>query len=461
MLIIDDKQGDLLEGWIPDGFLKLSEELSFADKALDDARVMEPFLKGAKFTGRPTTAIATYLRLMYLKFRYQMSYEALVREVSDSYKWRRFCHLSLMGKVPDDKTLIKLTGRYGEVGVRAVFDTVVKRGVEAKVIRGRKMRMDTTVTESNIHYPTDTGLLSDGVRVVTRTVKKIKEVLKLKTRFRSRARAMKWRMIKLVKFMKGRKKKVKGSFRRAKEGVLCLARKVWENATEVLKEMREGKTPLKEATEVGAVSAVVLERELQRWLELFNRVIRQTRTVLDGNVHIPQRLVSFFDEGARPIQKGKLFPKTEFGRKVLIQEAEHGVVTGWQMHEGNPPDQPMMKDAIDRHEKMFGVAPRELAADRGFHLSGQDEELHGRGIVHVSIPVKGNKTPLRKRTERSAWFRRLQRWRAGGEAKISLLKRKYGLRRTAVRGDVSTAGWIGWGIITHNLVMMSRLGMGP
>jgi len=461
MLTIDDNQGDLFEGWIPEKFLELPPELAFADKALDDPRVMEPFLKKAKFTGRPTTAIASYLRLMYLKFRYQMSYEMTVKEVSDSYKWRRFCHLSLMGKVPDDKTLIKLTGRFGGEGVRAVFDTVVKRAVEAKIIRGRKMRLDTTVTESNIHYPTDTGLLSDGVRVVTRTIKKIKEVVKLKTRFRSRARAIKWRMIKLVKFMKGRKKKVKGSFRRAKEDVLSLARKVWENATEVLKEMRGGQAPLKEATDAGAVSAVVLEGELRRWTELFKRVLQQTRTVLDGNVHIPRRLVSLFDEGARPIQKGKLFPKTEFGRKVLIQEAEHGVVTGWQMHEGNPPDQPMLKDAIDRHEEIFGEAPRELAADRGFHLTGQDEGLHEQGIVHVSIPVKGNKTPLRKRTERSAWFRRLQRWRAGGEAKISLLKRKYGLRRTAVRGDVSTAAWTGWGIIAHNLVMLSRLETGP
>jgi IS5 family transposase len=460
MLTIDDKQADLFEGWIPEKFLELPEELVFADKALDDPRVMEPFLKAAKFTGRPTTAIAAYLRLMYLKFRYQMSYEVLVKEVSDSYKWRRFCHLSLMGKMPDDKTLIKLTGRYGEAGVRAVFDAVVKRAVEAKVIRGRKMRVDTTVTESNIHHPTDTGLLSDGVRVITRTVKKIKEVVKLKTRFRSRVRAMKRRLIKLIKFLKGRKGKAKGAFRRAKEEMLALARKAWENAMKVFEEMKGG-LALKEATEAGAVSAVVLKGELKRWLDLFKRVMDQTRTVLNGNVHIPGRLVSLFDEGARPIQKGKLFPKTEFGRKVLIQEAESGVVTGWQMHEGNPPDQTMLEDAIGRHEDVFGKAPRELAADRGFHLTGQDEGLRERGIEHVSIPVKGNKTDMRKRTERSAWFRRLQRWRAGGEAKLSLLKRKYGMRRTAVRGDVSTAAWIGWGLIAHNLVMLSRLGMGP
>jgi len=461
MLTIDDKQADLFEGWIPPEFLTLSEELAFVDRTLDDSRALEPFLKTAKSTGRPTIPIAAYLRLMYLKFRYQMSYEVLVKEVSDSYKWRRFCHLPLSGRVPDDKTLIKLTGRYGEEGVRAVFDAVVRRAVEAKVIRGRKMRLDTTVTESNIHYPTDMGLLSDGVRVVTRTIQKIKDVVRLKTGFRSRVRAMKRRMIRMVKFLKGRRGATAGAFRRAKEDVLRVARKVWKNAARVLRELEQGRASLKDATETGVAQAVVSRLELERWQGLFKRVIEQTRRVLDGNIHIPGRLVSLFDEGARPIQKGKLFPKTEFGRKVLIQEAEGGVVTGWQMHEGNPPDQGMLAEAIDRHENIFGKPPKELAADRGFHRPGQDGGLHDRGIERVSIPIKGNKMPERRRTERSAWFRRLQRWRAGGEAKISLLKRKYGLRRTAVRGTVSTAAWVGWGLIAHNLVMLCRLGMGP
>ena len=197
---------------------------------------------------------------------------------------------------------------------------------------------------------------------------------------------------------------------------------------------------------------------LKHWLELMKRVIDQTEMVLSGNVHIPNRLVSLFDEGARPIQKGKLFPGTEFGRKVLVQEAEKGVVTDYQVLGGVPTDAPLLEGAIERHVAIFGKAPRELAGDRGFHNTGQDEGLHERGVEHVSIPVKGKKTAMRKRTERSAWFRRLQRWRAGGEAKISWLKRKFGLRRTAVRGNGATAMWVGWGMIAHNLVQLSRLG---
>ena len=190
MLITDNPQPDLFDGWLPPELWNLSEELAFADNALSDPRVMEPFLKNAKDIGRHTTPVSTYLRMMYLKERYQMSYEVTVNEVSDSLKWRRFCHLPLSGKVPDDKTLIKLTGKYGEKAVKAIHDTIVRQAAEAKIIRGRKMRQDTTVTESNIHHPTDTGLIADGVRLITRTIQKIKTVVQLKTRFRNRTRSI-------------------------------------------------------------------------------------------------------------------------------------------------------------------------------------------------------------------------------------------------------------------------------
>jgi IS5 family transposase len=457
MLVLDNPQPDLFDGWIPPELLALSEELAFADRALSDPRILEPFLKKTQSKGRPGVPVATYLRMMHLKERYQISYEVLVKEVSDSYKWRRFCHIPLTGKVPEHTTLIKLTGRYGEQVVKNVHDTVVRRAVEAKVIRGRKMRLDTTVTESNIHHPTDTGLLADGVRVVARTVKKIKEVVRLKVRFRDRMRSVKRRLIVLVKFLKGKSDKVKQGLRKTKEQILSIAQTVWAQALNVLQELQSGESEPKEGA--SRLRLLALPLELKHWLELMKRVLEQTRTVLDGNVHIPNRLISLFDPGARPIQKGKLFPRTEFGRKVLIQEAEKGLVTDYQIHhEGCPPDQPMLEPALDKHKELFGHDPTELAGDRGFHAAGQDERLHERGIKHVSIPVKGNKDGRRQRTEKSAWFRRLQGWRAGGEGKISLLKRKYGARRTKVRGNTPTEIALGWGIIAHNLVLLSRLG---
>jgi IS5 family transposase len=237
---------------------------------------------------------------------------------------------------------------------------------------------------------------------------------------------------------------------------LSISQLVWAQALRVLQELQSGKPALKEGA--SKLRFLTLPVELKCWLDLMKRILEQTRTVLDGNVHIPNRLISLFDPGARPIQKGKLFPRTEFGRKVLIQEAEKGLVTDYQIHEGNPPDQPMLEPALDKHEELFGHIPTDLAADRGFYAAGQDEELHERGVKHVSIPVKGNKDGRRQRTEKSSWFRGLQAWRSGGEGKISLLKRKYGFRQTKVRGTIPTAIVLGWGVIAHNLVLLSRLG---
>jgi IS5 family transposase len=163
------QQPSLWETVLPPELFQMNEELTKVDKLLDDDCFFTPFEEkfGTKM-GRPSTAVATYLRLMYLKHRYGLGYEVLVKEVSDSLAWRKFCHLSLDEQVPDDTTLIKLTHKYGEETVRALNEALVLKLKEGKVIRGRKLRIDTTVVESDIHYPTDAGLLNDGIRVLTR-----------------------------------------------------------------------------------------------------------------------------------------------------------------------------------------------------------------------------------------------------------------------------------------------------
>ena len=179
MLRLDNnsqEQPSFWESVLPPELFQMNEELTEVDRLLNDDRFFAPFRE--KFDiriGRPTTAVATYLRLMYLKYRYQLGYEALVKEVKDSFAWRRFCHLSLDEKVPDSTTLIKLTHRYGEETVKALNAALVLKLKADKVVRGKKLRLDTTVVESDVHYPTDTGLLNDGIRVVSRIVGKLKK----------------------------------------------------------------------------------------------------------------------------------------------------------------------------------------------------------------------------------------------------------------------------------------------
>lgn len=163
-----DKQMDLFEAGLPKELFELDIELKKIEEFLDDERFMEPFLKHFKSsTGRPTIPVETYLRMMYLKHRHGLGYETLVKEVIDSIKWRTFCKLKLNDPIPDSTTLIKATKRYGEAIIGEINELLVEKAREKKVIRGRKLRVDSTSVEADIHYPADAGLLADGIRAVT------------------------------------------------------------------------------------------------------------------------------------------------------------------------------------------------------------------------------------------------------------------------------------------------------
>jgi IS5 family transposase len=161
---------------LPPEVVKLNDELAKVDALLDDERFLTPLAKYfTSTTGRPSIPLETYLRMMYLKSRHQLGYEALVMEGEDSIKWRIFCRLPFDSPVPDSSTLIKLTQRFGPEAIEKLNQVLVDKAREKKLVKGRKLRIDTTVVEANIHHPTDTSLLADCVRVITRQVKKIKK----------------------------------------------------------------------------------------------------------------------------------------------------------------------------------------------------------------------------------------------------------------------------------------------
>ena len=170
-------QDDLWYSILPDEVRTLSAELSKVDEILQDKRFFKPFLK--KFDtqmGRPTLPVETYLRLMYLKSRYQLGYESLIQEVGDSITWRLFCGISLTQLMPNPTTLIKSRQRYGEEMVESLNTLLLEKLREEKVLKTRKFRTDTTVIEADIHHPTDATLLQDAVKTITRVVSKVREV---------------------------------------------------------------------------------------------------------------------------------------------------------------------------------------------------------------------------------------------------------------------------------------------
>ena len=435
----------------------LSAHLRAIDEILDDERLLAPFRwRFPSKRGRYTIPMETYLRLMYLKVKYQLGYESLVAEVTDSVGWRRFCRISLSGQVPDASTLIKLTGGPCKGLAEEVHDALVKKLTEKKVLRGRKVRVDTTVVEADIHYPTDVDLLADGVRVLTRTVKQLERLgAGVEGKFRDVGRSVKQRLLGLGKGLKqGDEEKKQATRASVTAAVLTITERVVRRAKQAQEQVvrwveRQGGQTSKQITR--------RLRQLTTYLERTERVIQQTKRVLAGDRHIEERLVSLFDPDARPIRKGNLRRPTEFGYKVVVTDEEGGFVTDYEVFSGNPADTKVLVPAVERHVGRVGTVPQGVATDRGMARPTNTTALEKLGVTRCSLPKTGPKTAAEQAKERSRWFRQLQRFRAGGEGRISLLKRRYGWRHSRLRGLDGVKTWIGWGAITHNLAKYGQM----
>ncbi|NLX90539.1 MAG: hypothetical protein GXZ07_02945 [Firmicutes bacterium] len=298
-----DKQMDLFEAGLPKELFELDEELKKIDEFLNDERFMEPFLEHFNSsTGRPTVPVETYLRMMYLKHRHGLGYETLVNEISDSIKWRTFCKLKLTDPVPDSTTLIKATKRYGEKITSEINELLVEKAREKKVIRGRKLRVDSTTVEADIHYPTDASLLADGIKAVSKTIKKLRKSGEEAAQdFRDRTRSAKKRAFKA------------SNARGKKDQINKITSELVEIAEKVVGSAKKIKDQLEDRH---------LGTKLGRQTEILEQVIQQTKEVLTGNTHIPDRVVSIFDPEARPLKKGNRRVPVEFGRKLCLTETE-------------------------------------------------------------------------------------------------------------------------------------------
>ncbi|RLC61203.1 MAG: ISNCY family transposase [Chloroflexi bacterium] len=452
MLRLDNKQASLWESVLPPELFGVSEELAKIDKILDDERFFAPFME--KFysrVGRPTIPVATYLRMMYLKRRYKLGYEALVKEVNDSFTWRFFCHIPLNNRAPDDTTLIKLTKKYGENTLDKLNYALTLKLKEEKVIKGKKLRMDTMVTEANIHYPSDTGLLADGIRVITRTVVKLRKVgAKIGNGFVNHTRKVKKTCLSVSKLLKKRISKDDAGLVKAKRQIIEIAKMVIASGREV-------ETQVEELGEEQSPIISRLAEQLNGWIEGTERIVEQTEAVLNRHLSLPQRVVSIFDTGARPIKRGKVRGDTEFGRKVLIGETDHGIITTHKVLKGNPADATLLKTGVRGHRQLFRKRLKAVATDRGFYSKSNEKWLKESGVKQVSIPVRGKASEQKRKEQKQPWFRRLQRFRAGSEGRISLLKRVFSLDKSLMSGNQGAEIWVGQGIFAHNLWQAARI----
>jgi transposase, IS5 family len=456
-----NEQATLWDAILPAELLALPTELSRVDALLDDRVFFAPFAGyfDAR-VGRPSIPMETYLRLMFLKFRYRLGYESLCREVADSISWQRFCRIPLGTRVPHSTTLMKITTRCGDAAVAGLNEALLTKAAAGKLLRTDRVRADTTVVEAEVGYPTDSGLLAKAVATMARTIERIKAAGgAARTGSRDRRRAAGRRARSIASRLRLRSAAAKDeahtAVRRLTGELAGIAEAAMRDAVAV---MRNAKRAVGRTSGQRKARLCRAINDLRAILGKTERVVAQTRSRLAGVMpDSATRLVSLNDPDARPIRKGRLGKPVEFGYKAQLVDNTDGVILDHNLEVGNPADAPQLVPAIERIKCRTGRVPRAVTADRGYGEASVERELHELGVRAVAIPRKNKPGAARREFEHRRAFREKIKWRTGCEGRINHLKRSYGWNRTALTGITGARTWCGHGVFAHNLVKIGAL----
>jgi len=426
---------------------ELPADLAALDGLLGDPALLAPVVgvweQAAVGHGRPTIPMDRFVRLMVIKQRSGWGYEVLVREVSDSLHLRRFCRIALTERVPDESTVRKLVRRLGSDVVDEICRAVI---VAATTGSGRFVaraaRIDSTVVEADVRYPTDLGLAADATSMLAREASRAGRLAgPAALRVRDRSRAVQTRLRRVNRTLASRTGQRKATALRLTSEAGELVERSIHEAQQVARQLRERARGRRAATKLSAA------RRIDQIIKHAEKVARQIRQRLAGE-KITDRLVSLADPDARPIRKGKLRQPTEFGYVVQLAEVcentrrgARGLIVPATTQIGSP-NEPDLLPATAAELAQLGLRPREVALDGGFFPAGVAEDLPDPDRVFIA----GRQSAGSRRTNR-----RLARFRVGIEGRISHLKRRYGLRRSRLKGHEGLQTWTAWAILTYNL----------
>ncbi len=397
-----------------------------------------------------------------MKHRYQLGYESLCREVSDSIAWRRFARIPLDQPVPHPTTLSKLVRRAGPGVIDQLNTALVGKLAGDKLLRGRKLRVDTTVVGANVAYPTDVGLLARATGKLAGTAKRVQAAGGApRTRVRDRRRAARRHAHEVARAMRSRSGDAKQLVFAVTRQVAAVAEAQLADADRIVAGARRARARTQRRSGVGAAGAgrgMALVDTLQTTIQQTRRLLDQARVRLAGGMPDgATRLVSLHDPDARPIRKGRIGRPVEFGYKAQVVDNPQGIVVDHTVMVGNPPDAPLLVPAIGRVIQQTGRVPGAVTADRGYGEAGVEQQVAALGVARIAIPRKGRAGPARQAVERGRGFRRLVKWRTGCEGRISQLKHRFGWARTLLDGVQGAQLWCGLGVLAHNLVKAAGL----
>jgi len=441
----------------PEFVRTLPDDLARLDRVLDSPKILKQFEqhwgRANLNVGRPSIPMATYVRLMALKHRHGWGYERLVRRVADSFHLRRFCRISLVAEVPDESTIRKLTRRLGPELVDDLTREVVKLAIGERGFRVRAMRCDSTVQESDIRHPTDSGLAADAVKALARAARKVHAAIPgLTRRVRDRSRAAGKRTRELGRTLTRRTGDAKQEVQRLTQEIGELAKESLGQARRLLVEAQLVRARAGRRSRHRTVRVVA---DLEEMIVLSGKVVEQIRQRFAGQ-KIVNRLVSLYDPDARPIRKGKKPNPNQFGYLTQYTEltantrrGARGLLVPPKMAIGNPPED-ILLPASAAEVTALKLKVVEAVFDRGFTTKAT---LATMAQLGAKVFIAGSQQNDGSRRTR----RRLASHRVGCEGRIAHLKREYNAGRSRLKGATGARIWAGWAALAYDLDTVSRL----
>ncbi len=404
-------------------------------------------------TGRSGLTAQQVLRSLVLQRVKNWDYRELRERINDGYTLRRFTRF-YSKHIPKHDAFNRAFNRLNPVTLEVINELVIQSAVALRLENGKKLRVDTTVVETDIHYPTDSTLLWDTVRVVTRLIGDLDELLPQGVPgFTNRSRSARRRMQEIMRSAsKERHRRLAPKYRK----LICTTEQVIANAREVLKKT-ERIHSMDVMTEI-AIQAI--RKQIDHYCSLGDRVVNQARRRVINKEQVPneEKIFSIFETHTDLIKRGKILKPVEFGHKVYIAESARGLITQYQVLDGNPTDDTQVESSLKRHRETFGDVPKIYSADRGFFSKGNIEHCTKAGVELVCIPQRGGtKTTEQASYEKSPSFKDGQRFRAGIEGRISVLFRGRGMKRCLAEGRERFELLVGAAVLANNLMVIARL----
>jgi transposase, IS5 family len=343
--------------------------------------------------GRPSMPVEVILRMLTIKHLYGWSYEQTCELVAGSLVLRQFCRVYAQA-VPTDTTLLRWANLIRPATLHELHERVVALACQRKVTRGRKLRIDGTVVETNIHYPVDSTLLGDGVRVLTRTIQRVKVLLGTeatvdRAAFRNCTRSVRRVMKRLIDAARRRGEAAADALHQQYRQLIELSCQVLQRA-QVVQAALAGQAD-GQAKRLGTTLQIFIPRVKQVIEQIRRRVLHGER------VNAGEKLVSLFEPHTAIIRRGKLGKPTEFGRVVWLDEVDGGIISRYAVLEGNPDDATQLEPSLEHHIQRFGDAPQVLVADGKVATPTNEQIAQRRGVGRVVLPKPGARVRDAKR----------------------------------------------------------------